>query len=163
MKIIKIFLLVALASTAQAQTPAWTLVYQNDADGNVLKGDIQLLINAVRKGLPIRVAWGYQRPSDPGISVEHVADAAFLTIMSQKLVQAQIEPIYGQRPMFDEEYMAFRDNFWITIANTNGKSVTAIRNFTTGELEDQSIRQSKFTWYVQADIESLRGETDSLF
>jgi hypothetical protein len=89
--------------TSHAQR--WTLVYQNDAQGDRVTGSIDNLVNAVREGLPIRVGWKSQSAADSKRKVEHLAEAKFLTIMSDKVVFAQIDPIIGQTPDFEKQFI----------------------------------------------------------
>jgi len=163
LKNVILLILFLLCYSTYCQSSNWTIVYQNDKNGKVLQGDLGLLRSAIRQGYPIRVGWGSQSDSDPNISVEHVVDASFITILGQKHVQAQIRPIFGQRPSFDEELIRFRDNFWFMIANTNGKSTTATRNLNTGEIEGEKVSNRKFTWYVNAPIDKLKAVTDAIF
>jgi len=132
------------------QMPQWTVVYQNDANGKPLFGDIQQLIRAVRAGIPVRLAWAAKRP-DSQYSVEHVIDANFLTVMSGKVVQAQINRIYGQRPIYDKEITRFRDkplNYWTAIFSTNGKTAMLNYNIDSGKLVDQIERPMGVIWYA---------------
>ena len=152
-------LLISVAPTCFGQ---WRIVYQNDESGNKLQGELADLRSAIRSGYPIRVGWGSQRENEPNISVEHVVDAKFLTIMGQKHVQAQIDPIYGQRPDFQEVQIRIRPNEWFMIANTNGKATTATRDLTTGEIENERISQRKFTWYTTAPLKKNE-DKDRLF
>ena len=87
-------------TTTSSYAQDWELVYQNDAQGKTVFGTIDNLKSAVRQGHEIRIGWGFQHPEIEKVSVEHIADAAFLTIQSDSIVYAQIRPIYGQTPDF---------------------------------------------------------------
>ena len=158
-----LYLLLLLPLLLQAQETPWQVVYANDEDGNAIAGEISHLRAAVRLGYPIRVGWGYQRPNSESISVEHVAEAQFLTIMSQEHVLAQITPILGQLPVFDESLIRYRENFWMMIANTNGKATTATRDLETGKLINQEVSNRKFVWYVKAPKGSLLEGEERLY
>ena len=63
---------------------SWQLLYRNDDEGNPVFGNKQELLDAARKGYPIRIGFGHRRLNDTTKSVEHVADAHFLTITNSK-------------------------------------------------------------------------------
>ena len=140
-----IFLLMVTATYGQK----WTLMYQNDAQGNTVSGSLDNLRAAVRDGLPIRVAWKHQSVSNPKIKVEHIADAKFLTIMSDEVVFAQIDPIVGQTPNFDDQFIELKENLsWVLMAASNGKSDMMMRNVMTGEIVSHNERPLAIDWYV---------------
>ena len=128
----------------------WSLVYQNDAEGNRMEGSMEALIQAVRDGLPMRVAWSGQSKTNPRIKVEHVADAKFLTIMSDEVVFVQIDPIIGQTPDFEERFIELKENTsWVSIMSTNGKCDNLMRNLITGEIIGHNKVQRAITWFVR--------------
>lgn len=135
--------------TIQLSAQEWKLIYENDKSGNTISGNIEVLKDAVRDGKEIRIGWGFQHPSIKKISVEHVADAAFLTILSDSIVHAQIRPIIGQSPDFDEGTVQLKENLeWVFIGGTNGKMDSMTRNTITGEIVDHKLRASSFRWFL---------------
>jgi hypothetical protein len=71
--------------------PAWHLVYRHDADGRPLGGDKAELLAAIRRGSPVRFAWGVKVDREGGfVSVEHVAEPEFLTIVNESEVVVQL-------------------------------------------------------------------------
>ncbi|MEL6190510.1 MAG: hypothetical protein AAFR66_00600 [Bacteroidota bacterium] len=130
---------------------SWTLVYENDKDGQTVQGSVDSLVHAIRAGAEVRIAWSGGRPNDSLIRVEHLADAKFLTIMSNgKSVQAQIDPIIGQTPDFENQRISFKENLsWCLLASSNGKADHMMRNVITGEILSHQIRQRSFKWYVR--------------
>lgn len=129
----------------------WQLVFRNTKNGKVLFGSKGKLIEAVRSGYSVRIGWGGRRQSDTTKSVEHVADAQFLTIANGKEVFAQIQPIIGQHPALEKDTLdiVFRENLqWILMVGTNGFS----DRLTTERLQD-SIRghrsmPTEVSWFV---------------
>lgn len=145
LSIITILLLICTIGQAQE----WTRVYQNDAAGKAVSGTIKELIEAVRAGLPVRVGWSGQSPTNPRIKVEHVADAKFLTIMSNETVFAQIDPIIGQTPDFDQQFIELKEgSSWVLIAASNGKSDAMMTNTKTGEVLGHNQTGRAIDWYV---------------
>ncbi len=142
-------LLVALSSAAQDKSN-WKLIYHNDKDGKTIEGKIENLVNAVRIGEKIRVYWSSQRKSDPTKKVEHFSDAKFLTILSDTIVFAQIDPIIGQTPNFDSQTIKLKENLeWSLIAGSNGKCDTMMRNVITGEIVGHGQTNFAIKWYVK--------------
>ncbi|MEN0005356.1 MAG: hypothetical protein AAF798_14485 [Bacteroidota bacterium] len=137
-------------SGLSAQESSWRLVYENDAKGQAVQGKLEELIAAVRAGQEIRIYWSSYRVSDPAIKVEHVADAKFLTIMSDEIVFAQIDPIIGQTPDFEVQEIKLKENLaWSFIAASNGKTDQMMRNVMTGEILGHATRQRGIKWFVK--------------
>ncbi|MFY0592484.1 hypothetical protein [Roseivirga sp.] len=123
----------------------WVLVYRHDSEEKAIFGDKERLIDAVRKGLPIRVGFGGRSSADSTRSVEHITEAKFLTILDGKEVFAQIDPIIGQQPIRfkDGIILRFRDaNQWVKIAGTNGYSTGLMTDY----LNDSIVSPSKDNW-----------------
>ncbi|MEM6543051.1 MAG: hypothetical protein AAF634_17990, partial [Bacteroidota bacterium] len=82
--------------------------------------------------------------------VEHLADAAFLTIQSDSVVYAQIRPITGQTPDFENYQIILKENLeWTFIGSTKGDMDTMMRNKITGEIIRHQLRKSSFKWFVR--------------
>ncbi len=142
-----IIILLCYTSTFAQQ---WELIYHNDTDGNPISGDIETLKKAVRSGKEIRIGWGFKHPTTKKIRVEHVADASFLTIQSDSIVHAQIRPIVGQSPDFDNGTIALKENLeWVFIGGTNGKMDRMTRNVITGEIIGHKSSGYEFKWFIR--------------
>lgn len=103
----------------------WKLLYRNDNEGKTIFGNKQDLIDAARMGYPIRIGFGSKRSNDTTKSVEHIANAAFLTVTNSNELFAQIQPIIGQKPDLDGDSLGinFRENIkWAILVGTNGFS-----------------------------------------
>lgn len=62
--------------------PQFRLVYRHDADGQPIEGTRQALLDAVRRGVPLRFAWGASIATAAGpVTVEHTAQPVFVSIM----------------------------------------------------------------------------------
>lgn len=128
----------------------WELVYENDASGQRLAGSKATLIDAVRSGQEIRVGWSLQRRDDPLRKVEHVAEAKFLTVMSDKHVFAQISPIVGQTPMYADSIIRLKENLeWTFIASTTGEQESMMRQVVTGEIVGHRTGRNGIKWWVR--------------
>lgn len=148
-------LLACLATTAlagplaaqQTPPPGWQLALAVDTAGSPTFGDKAKLLDAVRAGLPVRVGWGiaWRLPDGTAGGLEHVAEAAFLTIHHGE-VFAQIAPILGQAPAAREPVVTFRtegDRLWYALLDTTGR----LHHYFTGGTEAQTTRTPTH-WYV---------------
>lgn len=138
----------------------WRKVFQNDAEGKALFGDKLELMDAVRLGYPIRIGWGSS-------SVEHVAEADFLTIFEGEEVFAQIETIIGQAPTVEGDTLKIRfrtQNHWTKIAGTNGYSTGMMTDYFKDTLVGGGVdRYSSTTWYVMYPSHHLAIEARPLW
>lgn len=151
MKASLIILLLAISTQVLAQQN-WTLIYHNNINGNAVEGNIDDLISGIRNGEEVRIAWWFQHPTVEKVKVEHLTDAAFLTIQSDSIVLAQIRPIVGQAPDFNEGVIKLRENLeWVFIGGTNGKMDTIVRNVVTGEIVEHNLNNSAFRWYMKKE------------
>lgn len=123
----------------------WQMVFQNDANGQATFGDKSILVDAVRLGYPVRIGWGSN-------SVEHVAQADFLTIFDGEEVFAQINTIVGQAPQIHSDSLKVRfrtENHWTQISGTNGFATSLMTNYFQDTLVSGDIdRYTTTRWYV---------------
>lgn len=127
------------------------MVYSHDEAGNALEGDKNDLIDAVRKGYPVRMGFGGRRSQDTTKSVEHIVDAHFLTIANSEEVFGQIEPIIGQHPglTMDTLNVTFReDREWTIIIGTNGFSDRLTTDRLNNEILGHNERFVNVRWFV---------------
>jgi len=127
--------------------PYWELAYSNSYDGSTLFGDKEKLIELIRQGSPLRIGFGGHRKNDTLISIEHFADAQFVTITNSNEVFAQIST------------MTFKESSeWSMIACTNGQISTLsidyiIDSLSTPKIQNRSTSPNTqnrgFSWYVQ--------------
>ena len=151
MKHLSLFLLLTgVTLFANSLSAQWRLVYENDADGMPLQGSKADLIAAVRSGQDIRIGWVHQRPNDPQRKVEHTTIAKFLTIMSDKHVFAQIDPIIGQTPNFQDVTITLKENLeWSFIASTTGLQESMMRAVVNGEIVSHRTHRNGIKWWVK--------------
>ncbi|MEL6923761.1 MAG: hypothetical protein AAFO94_06905 [Bacteroidota bacterium] len=167
-KLLTLVLVISILAACQpSPSPAgWQLVFRNDENGKVRYGDKSKLVDAVRRGYSIRVGWGGHRPGEPGISVEHVADAQFLTITNAKEVFAQITPIIGQRPdlTIDTTSITFRQNIhWTIMMGTNGFSDRLNVDYLADTIAGHRSRPLETSWYVEYPAAPVSGASGALW
>lgn len=130
----------------------WQLVFKNDEQGKVISGNKKELRDAVRKGYPIRVGWGSRRSIDTTKSVEHFANASFLTIANSTEVFAQIDPIIGQNPNLDSDTLTinFRERYqWSLIVGSNGFSDRLNVDTFNDTIAGHRNRATEVSWFVK--------------
>lgn len=146
------FLLISMTGFSQNN---WELIYENNAEGKAIFGKLDTLIYAIQNGETVRIYYNSKKDSDDDTYVEHTAMVKFFTIMNSpkgQFVTAQIDPIVGQIPNFEEETMSLKENLeWSLIASTNGKNDTMTRNVITGEVVSHGIRKWGTKWFVQQE------------
>ena len=149
-KVLVLFILMVFGFASSFAQTTWELVYENDGEGKAISGDLDALKLAIQKGASIRIGWLHQRPTDPMRKVEHMADAQFITIMSDSTVFAQITPIIGQNPDFDQQSMTFRPTFeWTFLASTTGLHDVLTRDIFEQKIIGQRKRRWGIKWFVK--------------
>lgn len=112
------------------QGEAYTIVYEANAEGQVVDGSLDELLDLVNSGNPLRVGWTIKGalPDPKGgaptpVEFNHWADANFITILNGH-VFSQVKPIFQQGPSFDTPPAVFLTsdlpNSWISIIGTTG-------------------------------------------
>lgn len=69
--------------------PAWRLMYRHDPDGKALAGSKQALVEAIRRGDPIRVTWRIAKKAGGAAGEDQAAEPTFVSITGDK-VSAEI-------------------------------------------------------------------------
>ncbi|MEM9057542.1 MAG: hypothetical protein AAGD86_08705, partial [Pseudomonadota bacterium] len=77
------------ASMASPSNP-WHLRVAHSAQGEVTAGSVAALIDSIRAGCRVRVAWGARRAADPTRTIEHSAVPNWIAVRSGESVSAQI-------------------------------------------------------------------------
>lgn len=131
----------------------WKLIYENDAQGNLLNGNLEELIMSIQNGQKVRIYYTSKRANKINNYVEHVFDAKALTIMNssgEQFVMAQIDPIKGQTLNYNDGHVTLKENLeWSLIVSTSGKNDTMMRNIVTGEIVSHSVFQWGIKWFVE--------------
>jgi hypothetical protein len=136
---------------ASCPAPEWRLVYRHDGDGKPLEGSKDALFDAVRRGHPIRFAWGASLAAAAGgAAVEHAAEPVFVTITSGAELFAQLPEHVAQASYVDPAKARF-DNasvMWRGLMGTDGTFDAVYVDRASGR-EVQRIRQrAGIAWFV---------------
>jgi hypothetical protein len=110
------FLLSGVARAAPCE-----VVLSTGAGGAVASGSKALLVEAVRKGRPVRVGWELDFDKNGEADLIHWAEATFLTIFEGE-VMAQIAPIHRQHPKRGTGHATLSADFelWHALIGTKG-------------------------------------------
>lgn len=129
----------------------WQLVYRNNTEGEALAGSKQDLFDAIRRGSPIRVAWGFKSErADVTISTEHVAEPVFLTIIGDSEVVVQIPEHIAQQSYVNPSKASFDTPaiMWRGLMSTNGKFDAVWVNRANGEEVRRLAQKVSLTWFA---------------
>ncbi len=165
MKILYLFsLLLFLSKSLLSAQDSWELIFENDADGKVIRGALPTLISAIQNGEPIRISWKMWHQGSDSLYVEHSAPAKFTTILHSPngiVVTAQIDPIVGQVPYIEEASVLLKENLeWSMIAATNGKNDQMIQNIHNGKIQEHSVRRWGTRWFTKAKYPKEESEDE---
>jgi len=140
--------------TQAATNQGWSIVYKHDKFGKPLFGSKDKVIEAVRNGLSIKIAYGF-KTKDGERSIEHAAEAQFLTILTVKdtmaEVFAQISPIMRQGPFRLQDTVGIKlvpDFKWLTAIGTNGMSSNVMVNTFADSIHGSNENRRGALWFV---------------
>lgn len=138
------------AQAAGSAAPGWRMVYRHDPDGAPLTGDKALLLDAIRRGLDIRLAWGVRHPRDDTRSVEHTALPVFVTIVDEAEVFVQVAEHVAHADYWARERQGFADPriVWTGILGTTGSFEAVWYNRATGEPVRTLPQRVAISWFV---------------
>lgn len=144
----------ACAAELACETPAWRMVYRHDADGKSVAGAKADLLQAIRRGDPVRVAWGgaFERPNGETLSVEHTADPVFLTISGGSEVSIQLPEHIAQAAYADAKAARFDKPavMWRGLMTTEGVFDAVWVDRATGEEVRRLPQRVGLAWLVFA-------------
>lgn len=129
--------------------PSWTLLFENDENGNEIRGSIDKLIEAVGKAHPIKVKI-YPNGEFKNTERFDIMEAQLLFVENEadnKLVTASnIDHISMRRkPMGDREHQDEAYHFYV-LASTRGKYFTS-RYFIDGKEHYSKSLKRHMVWY----------------
>ncbi|MEM1219418.1 MAG: hypothetical protein AAGH79_10915 [Bacteroidota bacterium] len=137
------FLLILACSISVSSLVAQSnrFVLKTDADGQVIEGSVEGLIDKINAGYAVRVSWGFDMDKDGQIDLVHWVDAEFISILNGH-VFTQIAPIYKQSPKLEIPQVQISTSSvqWTGIIGTNGKLVSRYIIPDIDRIEDQELR-----------------------
>lgn len=140
------------AGTGDLNHVGWKAVYKHDKNGNPVSGSIDSLITGIRNGYNLRVGWGVKvEREDTVITIEHMAEPLFLTILQESEVSIVIDAHPLLESYWRIEAQQFREggHIWQCVMNTTGTFNARVFNRSTGELVRDMPQQHRMTWFLQ--------------
>lgn len=128
---------------------AWHMMFQNDTEGREIGGQREDLLNAMRRGSPIRVAWGER--VDEG-SVVEFADPVFTNLMGERDVVVQFPMALIQTDYVQATAAALRSPplEWRALMSTDGRFDAIMTDRETGKTVRRLQQRAIMTWYAFA-------------
>lgn len=144
----------AATTTLACETPAWRLVYRHDAEGRPMAGAKADLFAAIRRGDPVRIAWGMSVVARNGqrYSVEHSADPDFLTITGGSEVVVQIPEHIAQAGYAEEPGAVYGEPgvMWRGLFTTTGRFDAVWTDRGTGKEVRRMPQKAAIAWLAFA-------------
>lgn len=141
---------------ASCPPPSWRLVYRHDAEGKPIAGRKQSLLDAVRSGRPIRLAWGGAFTTTGGeVTVEHAAEPVFTSIMGGE-VFVQLPEHIAQTSYFDPAKGAFDSPsvMWRGLMGSTGSFDAVYVDRATGKEVRRLPQKAGIAWFALGSDEA---------
>ena len=151
------FLLTAFAVPAHADddvacaVSAWRWLFTSGPHGEDAGGNRQQLIDALRRGSPLRVGWG-EADANGNWSVEELSDTTFVNIMGGRDIVAQLESALIQDNYIDATVADLKAPLmdWHAIASTDGRFSATMTDRRSGDVVRHLVQRTHFHWYAFA-------------
>lgn len=142
---------VLAADGARECVSAWRHLFTSGPQGEEAGGSRQALIDALRRGSPLRVGWG-EADADGKWKVEEFSDAGFTNLMNGKDVVAQLDSALIQTNYTDAAKAGLRDPAmtWHGLASTDGRLEAVMVETATGKVARKLVQRTHFHWYAFA-------------
>ncbi|MBN9382810.1 MAG: hypothetical protein J0H74_18740 [Chitinophagaceae bacterium] len=149
---VSLLIMLAVISLSDSRSPApagWRPLFQNDKEGHTLFGDKRALLQAVKQGCPIRVAWGEKLP-DGTTDIEY-STPDFTSLVNDSDLVAQFPTSAIQT-----DYMNAHKSFlktdppttWKALMSTDGHYHQFHQNMLTGQITRIMYLRASMLWYA---------------
>jgi hypothetical protein len=129
---------------------AWRLLFQNDPSGKDTGGSRKHLLDALRRGSPLRVSWGTTEPD--GRSVVEFADVGFTSLMNGRDLVVQFQPAFIQTDYLDPTRSALRRPplEWHGLMSTDGRFDAVMLDLEGDTVFRRLAQRARMSWYALA-------------
>ena len=147
--ILSLLAFISFSTSRTRVQPGWRPVYQNDVNGAPAFGKKEALLQAVRQGCPIRVAWG-EKLDDGTTDIEYsTPDFISLVNDSDLVVQFPVSSI-------QTDYMNAHKSFlktdpptvWKALMSTDGHYHQFHQDGVTGQVTRVMYLRASMLWYA---------------
>jgi hypothetical protein len=144
--------IVIVSCTRQAPTQkssTWQLVYQNNFKGDQISGSIEDLVDAMKRGSPIRVSWGGTEKN--GSSWIEFAEPVFTTVMNDTAVVVQFPLSFIQTHYTDPGKAQLKTNpptGWRAVMSTTGDYHQFHYDLSTGKITREMYSRTDMSWFA---------------
>ena len=140
-------------SRAACALPSWRLVYLHDTSGVAIEGTKSDLFDAIRRGYPLRFAWGASAgtPEKP-VSVEHAAEPVFVSIMGNSELFVQLPEHVAQASYYEPAQARFDKPavLWRGLMGTNGSFDAVMVDRASGAEVWRMPQRARIAWFAYA-------------
>jgi hypothetical protein len=136
-----------------ACAPRWRLVLHHDLDGAPLAGSRQALADAVRRGQPLRLAWGFAgEAAGDRFTLEHAAEPEFVSLIDGGEVVVQLPEHVAQAAYHRLERAAFDKGsvVWRGLLRSDGVFDAVWVDRATGKELRRLPQRARIAWFALA-------------
>jgi len=128
----------------------WGVALRIDKEAQVVEGSKAKLINAIRQGCDVKIAWGWNNGEK---SMEHISEPIWTAILNEEEVLFHIDPqVFGGTDwgslVGSFEGKDLHDE-WRVIIDTNGSFDAVWYNRANNEVTRRIPQSHKMTWFVK--------------
>jgi hypothetical protein len=138
---------------AACAVPSWRLVYLHDKSGAAIEGTKSALFDAIRRGYPIRFAWGGTFGStERTASVEHAAEPVFIDIMGGSELFVQLPEHIAQTSYHEPSRAALGQPsvMWRGMMGTDGSFDAVMVDRANGKEVRRMPQRARIAWFAYA-------------
>jgi hypothetical protein len=157
---IVIYILILLAfisfSTSRPSVPTtaagWRPLFENDSSGRTIYGNKKALLQAVKQGCPIRVAWGEKLPD--GTSDIEYSTPDFISLVGDSDLVIQFPASAIQTDYMNAHRALLKTNpptSWKALMSTDGHYHQFHQDLTTGQVKRIMYLRAFMLWYAFTD------------
>lgn len=148
-----LLLLFFLSSCAQKDVDkdSWTIAFKSDKDGNTIAGSKKVLIDVIRNGGDVKVAWGFKGKTH---SIEHLSEPIWLAILDEKEVIAHLNPQVlsaidwvNLKPNYADSTLAIQE--WRVVISTKGDFDAIWYDRKENRVTERRPQDHPLTWMVR--------------
>lgn len=129
----------------------WKPALRIQEDGSVLLGSTESLIDALRKGYNLRLAWGWKKEDK---SIEHIVDPIWIAIINEEEVIVHLDPQVLSRVDWENQSANYEDSTlhdyeWRVVISTKGAFDAVWYNRKTNEVHRRMPQKHLMTWLIK--------------